>query len=262
MRKFKDQLNNTIALATIPQRIVSIVPSQTELLYDLGLGDRVVGITKFCIHPKEWFTTKQRVGGTKDVKLEVVKALQPDLIIANKEENDKDNIADLIGIAPVWLSDIYTLEDSYNMIAAIGELCGVEEKATTLISSIKTNFSELSISSNIHGKTVLYLIWRKPFMGAATNTFIDHLLTKGLNMENALKHEARYPEVDLSNLSITPDFVFLSSEPYPFREKHITEIQQLLPTSTIVLVDGEYFSWYGSRLLGVPRYFTSLNQAF
>ncbi len=258
MRKFTDQLNRTIVLQAIPQRIVSIVPSQTELLFHLGLGDRVVGITKFCIHPEEWYRNKKRVGGTKDVKIDEVKALTPDLIIANKEENDKENVSELMKIAPVWFSDIYNLEDSYRMITEIGKLCAVEEKATDLIVTIQTNFAQLFIPSVINGKKVLYLIWRKPYMAVAQNTFIDHVLTDVLKLENVLKEELRYPMLELAELKQVPDYVFLSSEPYPFNEKHSIEIQQIFPNSKIILVDGEYFSWYGSRLKDAPNYFSQL----
>src|ERR1700741_3198050 len=108
---FIDQTGRKISIPQIPQRIISLVPSQTELLFDLGLDKEVVGITKFCVHPPEWFQTKTRVGGTKQLKIDLIKQLQPDLIIANKEENVKEQIEELEKHFPVWISDVNNLED-------------------------------------------------------------------------------------------------------------------------------------------------------
>ena len=256
MQEFVDQMNNTIRLSGVPRRIVSLVPSQTELLFSLGLGDRVVGITKFCIHPDEWFLSKMRVGGTKDVNFDKVLSLKPDLIIGNKEENEKSNIEELSSIAPIWMSDIFNLEDSLQMIKNIGELLQVAENSNRLIENIKKEFSLLQDSiqskSRENNPTVLYLIWRKPFISVGKNTFIDDMLNK-CGFTNFINDD-RYPEVKL-NEGNSPDFVFLSSEPYPFKEKHIKEIRLIYPKAKIRLVDGEMFSWYGSRLLEAPSYF-------
>ena len=252
---WEDQLGNKIERKSY-ERIVSIVPSQTELLYELGLGDRVVGITKFCIHPNGWYTTKVRVGGTKNVAIDRVAALAPDLIIGNKEENDKGNIAALKEIAPVWMSDIYTLDDSYTMIQQMGQVLAVERQAQAIIQKIKNEFTDLKPFGK--GKRCLYLIWRKPYMAAAKNTFIDYVLTDVLGFTNALEKEERYPEVKLTQLGEAPDYIFLSSEPYPFKEKHIEELVALFPASKVILVDGELFSWYGSRLRHAPTYFKEL----
>lgn len=251
-------MNNSIRLSGIPRRIVSLVPSQTELLFDLGLGDRVVGITKFCIHPDEWYRTKKRVGGTKDVDFEKVKSLLPDLIIGNKEENDKTNIESLKEIAPVWMSDIFTLEDSLKMMTQLGEILNVQNKTTEMVYSIQVNFElfkRQSFSFFKQRPTVLYLIWRKPYLAAGKNTFIDDLLSR-CGFVNFIEEE-RYPEINRTQENC-PDYIFLSSEPYPFKEIHILELQKVYPTSIIILVDGEMFSWYGSRLLKSTDYFTDL----
>ena len=253
--KIIDQMNRTIRLGQVPERIVSLVPSQTEFLYALGLGDRVVGITKFCIHPKEWFESKNRIGGTKNANPEKIKELKPDLIIGNKEENDKENIAEIESIAPLYMSDIYTLDDAYKMMLDIGEIVGLREKAEEIVEQIKINFSELSKLKR--KQKVVYLIWRKPYMGVGKSTFVHHLLTDVLGLENCLSEE-RYPEVDFDVEGLNPELVLLSSEPYPFGEKHIEEIQLKLPNAKIQLVDGEFFSWYGSRLLGAPNYFKTI----
>jgi ABC-type Fe3+-hydroxamate transport system substrate-binding protein len=252
-RTVKDQMGEFIVVPDFPKRIVSLVPSQTELLFDLGLGDRVVGITKFCVHPVDWFKTKTRVGGTKSVNIEKVKALSPDLIIGNKEENTREDIDSLRNLAPVWMSDIETLDDALWMINSIGELTHTEELADVIASKIKRSFD--GFVSSVAGKSVLYLIWKNPYMGAASTTFIDDLLTQTLGLENVLAHQERYPELDLKELTTLPELIFLSSEPFPFKEKHIKELEDLFPKAQVLLVDGEYFSWYGSRLMGTVEYF-------
>jgi iron complex transport system substrate-binding protein len=249
---YVDQMNSKVVLEASPQRIVSLVPSQTELLFHLGLGDRVVGITKFCLHPEEWFRGKARVGGTKNADYHKVQALQPDLILGNKEENDKDNIEELRGLAPVWMSEIKDLEEALEMISKIAALCHVEEAAKGMIDEIKKNFSALR---PLQGKSALYFIWRNPWMAAGSDTFIHHMLEL-CGLRN-LCTETRYPQVELGQ-SEQPDYVFLSSEPYPFKEKHIEEVQKAYPKAKVLLVDGEMFSWYGSRLLKAPDYFQAL----
>lgn len=252
---FKDQLGNTIRLEKEPMRIVSLVPSQTELLYDLGLGDRVVGITKFCIHPEEWFYSKNRIGGTKDVNLEKVIQLQPDLIIGNKEENTKKDIEALRKIAPVWVSDIYDLADSLEMIQQISEVCRIVQRGEEIVQQIQSNFNTLVPFEE--APKVAYFIWKDPYMGVGQNTFIHHVLNNHLGMNNILGDQERYPIVELENLKDL-DYVFLSTEPYPFKEKHFEEFQANFPQAKIMLVDGEYFTWYGSRLINAPAYFKSL----
>ncbi len=251
-----DQLHSTIRLVSTPRRIVSLVPSQSQLLHAFGLENEVVGITKFCISPDEWFQTKTRVGGTKSVHLAKVRALKPDLIIGNKEENTKEDIEALRTIAPVWMSDIYNLEDALNMIGSLGHLVGKVNEAAFIQNQIRTAFEGLHDFARSHptlGKSVLYFIWNDPDFVAGKSTFIDALLT-ACGLVNAC-NEDRYPE---ANPSIQPDFIFLSSEPFPFEEKHIERFQDQYPLSKIVLVDGEMFSWYGSKLMEAPNYFQAL----
>ena len=252
MLEYIDQMNNTIRLAKTPSRIVSLVPSQTQLLYSLGLDDKVVGITKFCIHPDVWFRSKDRVGGTKSVSIEKVQALNPDLIFANKEENTKEDIENLRKVAPVWLSDIANLEDSFDMIESIGEITNRKVEAALLLEKIKMGFAELSLLKESK-KSIIYFIWNEPGYTAGKGTFIDDMLTK-CGLVNAIE-ESRYPEVPLN---LNPEVVFLSSEPFPFKEKHIELYQKLYPKAIIKIVDGEMFSWYGSKLIESPGYFKDL----
>lgn len=254
----QDQMGRRIALSKSPKRIISLVPSQTELLFDLGLADSIVGITKFCIHPKEKIRNISKIGGTKKFDFEKIEALKPDLIIGNKEENYPEGIEKLAQKYPVWLSDIYSLADALQMIQAIGELTHKNTEASTLCEQIQQNFSQLpKITSN---KTVAYLIWQKPYMVAAKHTFIDAMLTE-IGLSNIFEDKERYPEISIAELSEKqPDYIFLSSEPYPFKEKHIFKLQNTCPKSKILLVDGEMFSWYGSRLLKSCFYFQELLQ--
>lgn len=244
-------MKREVNLPAFPLRIVSIVPSQTQLLYYFGLEDEVVGITKFCIHPEKWFRSKQRVGGTKSIDIEKVRALKPDLIIGNKEENERRNIDALSETAPIWMSDIFDLNDALNMIDSVGLMTNREEESLELTETIRRGFKELIPIKKY--KTVLYFIWNKPMMLAGTNTFIDSML-KECGFRN-LAHADRYPEATGEEI---PDLVFLSSEPFPFTEEHCQEFQKRYPDSKVVLVDGEFFSWYGSKLKDAPSYFKSL----
>jgi ABC-type Fe3+-hydroxamate transport system substrate-binding protein len=253
--KIKDQLGEIIVLEQAPKRIISLVPSITELLHELGLDQETVGITKFCIHPNTWHQTKTRVGGTKQVDFKIVKFLNPDFIIANKEENTKEDIAQLKTIAPVYVSDINTLEECYLFLKDMGEIFHLESELSSLSTKIKENLA--LVTNCFQQKTVLYFIWDDPMFLAGKNTFIDAMLTHvGLN--NVCLTE-RYPALDLEKMD-SPDFIFLSSEPFPFQEKHIEKYQNLFPNSKICLVDGEMFSWYGSHLLQFTNYIKALNQ--
>ncbi|MFP5470500.1 MAG: ABC transporter substrate-binding protein [Bacteroidia bacterium] len=252
---FTDQLNRTIRLENFPpKRMVSLVPSQTELLYDLGLENEVVGITKFCIHPNSWFKTKQRVGGTKSVKLDVIDALKPELIIANKEENEQQQMEALCEKYPVYVSNIFNLEDALKMIKDVGEITNTSSKSNELIKKIHDEFSNLKPLTTT--KTCAYLIWKNPYMACGTETFVNDML-KRVGLKNVF--DGRYPEFGIDELKQkNPEVVLLSSEPYPFKENHIQELKKNLSNSTILLVDGELFSWYGSRLLQAPNYFSKL----
>ncbi len=247
MKRVVDQLNRAVVTKVDVPRIVSLVPSQTELLFDLGLGDEVVGITKFCIHPKEWFTSKSKVGGTKNVNIEKIKSLNPNLILANKEENTLSDIEKLESIAPVWISDVRTIAAAHDMILKIGALVDKSEKAIELSNKIQKTMT--SIVKPEKKYSVLYVIWNEPIMVAANDTFINAML-EYLGYTNAAAHLNRYPAMtEHEIIKLNPDFIFLSSEPYPFKEKHLTNFQKSFPKSKTILVDGELFSWYGSRLL-------------
>jgi len=262
--EFKDQLNRTLTLDQYPKRIVSIVPSQTELLFDLELNEKVIGITTFCIHPISWFKTKTRVGGTKNVNINKILELQPDLIIANKEENLKADIEAIEKNIPVYVSEIKTLDDALQMIDDIGRITNSSVKANAFINLINIGFNELKFyiqSINvIHKKTCCYLIWQNPYMTVGNDTFINNML-EYCGFKNVFSNKERYPIADIDEIiKAQPDIVLLSSEPYPFKEKHIVALKRFLPQTNILLVDGEMFSWYGSRLVKSVTYFKELVQ--
>jgi ABC-type Fe3+-hydroxamate transport system substrate-binding protein len=255
MRRFVDQMGREVLLKDVPLRIVSLVPSQTELLFELGLDLEVVGITKFCIHPQSWHKSKKRVGGTKKVSIASVKNLNPDLIIANKEENTAEDIRNLEKIAPVWISDIKSFSDALEMIKQIGNIINKSKEATNLLTAIRNAFESASAIGK--GKTVLYFIWKQPYMCAGKGTFIDAMLSE-IGLQNAISLK-RYPSIELPSQSIySPDMVLLSSEPYPFKEKDVLEMSTYFPNSKVMVVDGEMFSWYGSRMLYAVNYFKCL----
>lgn len=256
MPVFIDQTGRSISLHSTPQRIISLVPSQTELLFDLGLTDQVIGITKFCIHPKEWFRSKKRIGGTKQINIDQIKQLQPDLIIANKEENVKDQIEELEKYFPVWISNIYNMNDACQMIKQIGLITGKDEISIEITKTIKEKFNQLS--SNSSKIRTAYLIWHNPYMTVGADTFI-HSMLEAAGFTNIFSSEKRYPEVTIEELQIQNcELLLLSSEPFPFKQKHIDILQKQLPNTKILLVNGEMFSWYGSRMLQAPAYFMNL----
>ncbi|MEH0155050.1 helical backbone metal receptor [Limibacter armeniacum] len=255
--QFTDQTGYSIILDNLPKRIVSLVPSQTELLYTLGLQNEVVGITKFCIHPSSWKQEKTCIGGTKKFRMDTIDELKPDLIIGNKEENYQEGIETLRQKYPVWTSDIANLDEAIDMINQVGTITGKSEKAKTLTQSILSEFEQLKGSHS--SKSVLYLIWKNPYMAAGKQTFIDHMISAA-GWTNVVS-DTRYPEINTLEIQqLNPDLIFLSSEPYPFKEKHINELQEQLPASKVLLVDGELFSWYGSRLLKTGQYLNGLRE--
>jgi len=257
--EFIDQIKRSVAVKSSPKRIISLVPSQTELLYDLGLEEEVIGITKFCVHPESWYKEKKRVGGTKAFHREIIDEVKPDFIIANKEENRQEEIEALMKSYPVWVSDVNNLEDAMEMILALGEITGKVEKAVEIAKKVNYGFEQVPVLAQ-HRK-VAYMIWREPYMVVGKDTFINDML-KRLGFVNVFEDKGRYEKITDNELfAAFPQLILLSSEPYPFKEKHIEELYTILPTADVRLVDGEMFSWYGSRLLKAPAYFRELHQS-
>jgi ABC-type Fe3+-hydroxamate transport system substrate-binding protein len=261
-KTYTDQTGYTITLTGTPKRIVSLVPSQTELLFDLGLEENIVGITKFCVHPYHLKSTKKIIGGTKKVHYEKIKLLQPDIIIANKEENTEEIVEQLREIAPVWTSDIITIQHSIDMITELGKIFSVRTKAQQWIDKI--NYAVTDFHNFMKGREHLkaaYFIWKNPYMAAGGDTFINEML-KLNNFTNIYETRGRYPEIIIQKIRIQgdPDVVFLSSEPYPFKEEDAFEIGRFTHHAKTIFVDGEMFSWYGSRMVRAFAYFKQLQQ--
>ncbi|MEX0944185.1 MAG: helical backbone metal receptor, partial [Balneolaceae bacterium] len=222
-----------------PNKIVSLVPSLTELLFNLGLGERVVGRTRFCIQPKESVDDIPIVGGTKNPNLEKIQTLNPDLIIANREENRKEDIEQLEEDGfNVMVTEVSTIEEALFVIHDIGRTLSVEAKAKNLIQKIQ---EEMAKTETYPPKTAAYLIWRDPWMSVGHDTYI-HSVLNHFHLDNVFSGQTRYPKTTLHEISLKkPDVILLSSEPYPFKEKHIKEVGESCPGSDILLVNGEWF---------------------
>lgn len=243
-------------LKNVPKSIISLVPSLSELLHYLQLDEETVAVTKFCIHPTEWFRNKVKIGGTKNVNIRRIKEMQPGLVIASKEENEKEQVEELAQEFNVWLTDVSSVESAYAMIKDVGTLTGRCTEAKKLIIDIKKEFSSLYSKQGLI-KTA-YLIWRNPYMTIGGDTFINDMM-QCCGLQNVFAGQNRYPKITAEDLKSSGcNLVILSSEPYPFKEKHIQELQQQLPGIKIILADGEMFSWYGSRMLYMPAYLSGL----
>lgn len=252
-------MGRAVTLSAAPQRIVSLVPSQTELLVDLNVN--VVGRTRFCVHPAEHVNSIDVIGGTKKFNFDRIDQLRPDLIVGNKEENYPEGIERLAQTYPVWMSDIYTLDDALQMIRRLGAVIDRAAAADHLAAEIDKRFAELTGAQT--PLRVAYLIWRDPWMVAGHNTFIDDMLSRcGLHNVFAERRDSRYPTVsdeDLRQAHI--DALLLSSEPFPFhRRRYLHEITERFSHVAVEPVDGELFSWYGSRLLQTAPYLQQLQQ--
>lgn len=258
MIKMTDQIGQEHIFENTPERIISLVPSQTELLCDLGLEEKIVGVTKFCVHPFYLKEIKKVIGGTKQVHIDKIKALQPDIIIANKEENTIEIFEQLKDICPIWVTDIVSLDDNNQMINDFGVLFNRRTDAKKWIDKIK--FAQKDFMNFVKDKPVYdvaYFIWRNPFMVAGNNTFINELLKINKFSNIYANREERYPEIVINRIKLEgdPELVFLSSEPYPFKEEHAFEIGRHTHHGKTIFVDGEMFSWYGTRVVKAFEYF-------
>ncbi|MHB1923012.1 MAG: ABC transporter substrate-binding protein [Chitinophagaceae bacterium] len=254
---FLDQLAREVFLSFPPERIISLVPSQTELLADLGLDQQVLGITKFCIHPPHWFRSKTRIGGTKTLNLDLIRQLNPQLILGNKEENQQSQMEILMEEFPVWISDIHTVDDALQMIRTVGGMTNSLAKSELIVSDILKGFNQLKDNQMTKvnaGPKAAYFIWKDPWMVAGGNTFIQDMM-KLAGFENIFQFQEGYPAIQLNQLqALHPEVILLSSEPFPFKEKHLEEIGHFISDCKIKMVDGEMFSWYGSRMIQFPEY--------
>ncbi len=256
--KSSDQLNRSLSISKTPQKIVSLVPSLTELLVELGLEDKLVGVTKFCVHPKHIRHQAQIIGGTKSVKHHKIEQLQPDFILANKEENTPEIVSELEQNYRVYVSDISTIEDLIVLVEDLSHIFKIQSKANAFLKLLRSKFNYFKTEvSHLPSVDVAYFIWREPWMVVGHSNFINYMLQL-CKMNNVYRDFSRYPEVDLSDMPQL-DYVLLSSEPFPFKEQHFSEIP--VKSEQIKIVDGEYFSWYGSRLIAAFDYLLKLRKA-
>jgi ABC-type Fe3+-hydroxamate transport system substrate-binding protein len=254
-------IQNVHAIKEPPKRIISLVPSQTEFLHAIGLEDEVIGITRFCVHPAHWRKEKGNIGGTKDVRLDRIHALKPDLIIANKEENVKEQVEALAKDFPVWVTDVVDVSSALSMMEEVGTLTNRIKNSAQIIEQVRQSLAELA-QQPFNAVSAAYLIWKDPWMTVGGDTFIHDMMERA-GLSNAFRSDTRYPVIELKELQERcPEIVLLSSEPYPFKAKHVEELKRLLPKSKVVLVDGEAFSWYGSRMLYGARYLSEQGRSW
>jgi ABC-type Fe3+-hydroxamate transport system substrate-binding protein len=239
-----------------PVRIVSLVPSITELLCDLGLAEQLVGRTGFCIHPWEIVRHVAKVGGTKDVKLEKIRALAPTHVIVNVDENRREDAEALRGFVPhVVVTHPCSPGENLSLYRQMGSIFGRETEAEQLGGRFEEAYrAAAGAAAGRPTQQVLYLIWREPWMAVSRETYISQML--GLFGWRTLpaESEVRYPEIDLRDFAGRADRVLLSSEPYHFKERHVAEVRALMPGGEVSLIDGEMTSWYGSRAIAGMRY--------
>lgn len=251
-----DHAGRTVTYAFPPQRIISLCPSLTDTLYALGLGDRIVGRTQFCIHPADRVKDVRRVGGTKQIKQDVIAELAPTLIIAEKEENPKDMVEELAEQYPVYVSDVESYEDALRMIEDLGYVTGTESAAQAMVREIESAFAALR---PVRSLRVAYFIWQNPYMVAGNHTYIHSLLTKCGLVNVFAEADGRYPSITEEQIrAANPDVIFLSSEPFPFQQTHEDTFRTLFPDCDIVRVDGEMFSWYGVHMKEAAAYLIEL----
>lgn len=262
MLQMKDGLGTNFELESAPKRIISLVPSLTETLFDLGLEDKIVGITKFCVHPYHLKSTKKIIGGTKKVHYEKIRLLKPDFIIANKEENTEEMVLELRKICPVWVTNIITVEDVLQTISDFGKLFNCRMEGRKWNDKISFGYADfLKYSDDLPTRKAAYFIWKNPYMVAGSDTFIDELMQLN-KFDNCYKNLDRYPEINLESMEKEhdPEVILLSSEPYPFKEEDAFEIGRNTHHAKTVFVDGEMFSWYGTRLHQSFNYFKKMQQ--
>ena len=252
-RTVTDHLDRTVEYPYPPKRIVSLVPGITDTLFSLGLGNRVAGRTRFCVHPQGEVEGIPRVAGTKDLNLEKIRNVRPELILAEKEENTKEMVEQLEKEFPVYVFEIRSVHDAYNMINDLGDITGTSEKAETLIADIQAGFSRLP---DFRGKRFAYCIWKKPYMVVGGDTYIQSVFER-MGLVSAFSGFGdRYPSVTEEDFQMAGlDYLFLSTEPFPFNEEHVRKFASILPDVNVMLLNGEML-WYGPRMLEAAEYFS------
>jgi ABC-type Fe3+-hydroxamate transport system substrate-binding protein len=243
-----------------PARIVCLVPSITELLWDLGLGAELVGRTGFCVHPRAALREVPKVGGTKDVNIEAVRRLAPTHVIVNMDENRRETVEELAQFVPeVIVTHPCRPEDNRALYALLGGIFGRRAAAARLGAELESALAEArGVGEALPPERVLYLIWREPWMTVARSTYVSACLARVGWHSWPPVVEPRYPAFDWSTPWLAEvDRVLLSSEPYRFRARHLAEVQAACGKPGL-LIDGEMASWYGSRAIAGLRALAAL----
>jgi ABC-type Fe3+-hydroxamate transport system substrate-binding protein len=244
-----------------PRRIVSLIPSTTETLCRLGLADALVGVTAYCVEPRDVVRTKRRIGGEKNPDLEAVRALAPDLVVANVEENVREHIETLRAWkVPVWVTYPRTVDGSLAMIRELGEVTGARAAAAAVLAEIEPLLA--AVRAAVAGRpavSVFYPIWRDPYMTINRDTYIHDLLAV-CGAANVFAGRAeRYPTITLAEMAgHRPEVIVLPDEPFRFRRSHVRDFEEFgdvpaVRTGRIHLVDGKPFSWHGPRVADALR---------
>lgn len=251
MRKMTDHVGRTIEIAISPKRIISLCPAITTTLFSIGLDKEIIGRTRYCLFPENKVEQLEVVGGTKDINLEKIRTLNPDLIIAEKEENTEEIVLQLEKEFPVYVFEVQSIEDNDRMIQDLGQLTNKETASARLREQILQALGSLP---NLQGKKVAYMIWQNPFMVVGDDTYINALLG-AMNLVNPFTAvEGRYPVVTLEDLQqMDLDYLLLATEPFRFKERHVEKMASLLTTVQVSLIDGEMF-WYGVNMIDGANY--------
>jgi ABC-type Fe3+-hydroxamate transport system substrate-binding protein len=266
MTIFTDALYRPIEIKQAPQRIVSLVPSITEALFTFGLGESVVGVTRFCVEPSDGVAAKQKVGGTKTLDVTHVRELQPDLVIANVEENRPEDVRQLIAAGlNVMVTFPRTVAAGIDMMRQIAEMTDSMAAARPIIDEASAALTEARARSESRRPLRVFCpIWRNPWMSVGPDTYIHDFLhvCGGLNIFSR-RHD-RYPITDLNEIARRdPQVILLPDEPYRFAAKHLPEITKYDYISAVRdrrvhLIEGKHLCWYGPRIAGSLRFVQEL----
>ena len=270
-RRLTDALGHLHSPAGADARIVSLVPSITELLFALGLGEQVAGRTGFCIHPREQIKAVPKVGGTKSVDIAAIRALAPTHLIVNIDENEKPTVEQMRGFVPnLIVTHPLGPLDNIALYRLIGGIFGREARAEELCEQFQSAFDEAAAACrHLPREKVLYLIWKSPWMTVSRDTYVSRTLAAIGWDTLQIESRDRYPKIELTpELLASVDRVLMSSEPYAFRQKHVDELEKALSAFgvhhspiAVSLIDGEMTSWYGSRAIEGMKYLSRLRGA-
>ena len=247
-----DDLGRKIDFERPPETVVSLVPSLTKTLSDLGLGEKLAAVTRFCKYPQELVQTLPKIGGPQKVDTQKILGINPGVVLSVKEENNREQVLQLAEKIPVVVFNIRNIDDALRMITTLGRLFSVETKAHTITSRIKKGLANTVFPTK--RLTVLYLIWKKPWMAAGKDTFIGSML-QAAGFENLAN--GRYPEVN-ETMMRRASVIMLATEPYPFKEAERKQLAERFPRQKVLIVEGEIFTWFGSYMLNAASYLTKL----